>query len=142
MTAIAARLPSAARFDGGAIVETLLTGLRQQAQIAMPVVLPSSVSEMDRDRSAYSRWMALLALQAAQPFGASDAVVLSVVQAVHADTRLPEIRHELEHLTLRGLVTLRKDTGSYFAELTEQGMAVAGYSAPAPSGIFRPERAW
>ncbi|MBB1601569.1 hypothetical protein [Variovorax sp. UMC13] len=89
------------------------------------------------------RWLILLALNHARPFGANDSVVLSTAQAIYLDATPLELRRELDYLFDRELVKLKKEpNGQWFCDLTRFGTDVAEYTIDCEPGIARPVRYW
>lgn len=94
-------------------------------------------------RREMMRWNILLTLNNARPIGASEALVLSVVQAISSDATQVEVRRELDYLEERGLVQIhREPSGHWRAELTRDGVDVAEYTVDCDPGIARPIKYW
>lgn len=89
------------------------------------------------------RWQILLTLNNARPIGAYEEVVLTVVRASYPDATALEVRRELDYLTDRELVEIRKEpAGRWFAELSRYGVDVAEYTVDCDPGIARPTKYW
>ena len=89
------------------------------------------------------RWLILLTLNNARPFGAYEGPVLSVAQSEYPDASPLELRRELDYLADRELVKLRKEPGGkWFAQLTRFGTDVAEYTIECEPGIARPVKYW
>ena len=98
---------------------------------------------MDKQRRESIRWILLLALNHARPYGAGEVLLLSVVQAEFPDATPLEVRRELEYLSGRALVEVRKaPDGPWRAELTRHGMDCAEYTTDCEPGIARPPKYW
>ncbi|MBP6543215.1 MAG: hypothetical protein KA265_11535 [Piscinibacter sp.] len=99
--------------------------------------------DFDKNRRELIRWHILLTLYNASPVGAWEEMVLSVVQAVFPDATPIELRRQLDYLSDRELVALRKDpAGRWFADLTRTGTDVAEYTVECDPGIARPAKYW
>lgn len=97
---------------------------------------PIDVARAERE---YLRWVILLALWHARPYGTTEGVVLAACRDVPLRTTADEIRRELHSLWQRGLVRLT--TGPiWHAELTAEGEDVVDYRQEAPAGIARPAK--
>jgi len=89
------------------------------------------------------RWMILLTLNNARPFGAMESVVLRVVQSEYPDATELELRRELDYLRGRDLVDLDKQpSGMWKADLTRYGVDIAENTIPCEPGIARPAKYW
>lgn len=89
------------------------------------------------------RWNILLILNNARPVGAHEALVLSTMQCVFPDATPLELRRELEYLSDRSLVEVKKDpSGHWLADLTHYGVDVAEYTVDVFPGIARPTKYW
>lgn len=89
------------------------------------------------------RWLLLLALNNARPLGAHESVLLSIVQAIHADATAVELRRELGYLEGRELLTVKRDpSGVWSADLTRYGVDIAEYTIDCEPGIARPVKYW
>jgi hypothetical protein len=89
------------------------------------------------------RWNILLILNTARPVGAHESLVLATLQGVYPDASPLELRRELEYLSDRSLVELKKDpSGPWSADLTHLGVDVAEYTVEVFPGIARPTKYW
>lgn len=89
------------------------------------------------------RWNILLTLNNARPIGAYEELVLATLQAIYPDATALEVRRELDYLTDRKLVDLRKEpAGRWFCDLTRYGVDLAEYTVECSPGIARPEKYW
>jgi hypothetical protein len=67
----------------------------------------------------------------------------SCVQGEYGDATPLELRRELDYLSDRKLVELRKEpTGRWFADLTRYGVDICEYNIDCEPGIARPEKYW
>lgn len=89
------------------------------------------------------RWQILLTLNNARPIGAYEELVIAVIRSTYPDASLLELRRELDYLSDRELVDLRKEpAGRWFADLTRTGIDVAEYTVDCDPGIARPVKYW
>lgn len=89
------------------------------------------------------RWLILLTLNNARPIGAYEGPVLSVAQSEYPDATPLELRRELDYLSDRELIGLKKEpSGRWFADLTRHGIDVAEYTVDVEPGIARPAKYW
>lgn len=99
--------------------------------------------DMDKQRREQLRWILLLALNYARPYGAAEIVLLGTAQGVYPDATALEVRRELAYLEDRRLVEVnRAPSGSWRAELTRYGVDVAEYTIECEPGIGRPPKYW
>lgn len=99
--------------------------------------------DMEKLRREQIRWVLLLALNHARPYGTAEVVLLGAVQGVYQDATALEIRRELDYLEARRLVELAKaPSGPWHAELTGLGVDVAEYTVDVHPGIARPQKYW
>lgn len=99
--------------------------------------------DMEKIRREQMRWLMLLALNHARPYGTYEEVLLSTAQAIYADTTALEVRRTLDYLEDRSLVQLRKEpSGRWWADLTRHGTDIVEYTIDCEPGIARPEKYW
>ncbi|WP_229765763.1 hypothetical protein [Stenotrophomonas maltophilia] len=99
--------------------------------------------DMDRVRREQLRWVMLLALHNASPYGAFEEILISTAQALHPDATQLEVRRALEYLKDRCMVSLdKKPDGRWWADLTRLGTDIVEYTAQCEPGIARPEKYW
>lgn len=95
----------------------------------------------EKQRREFMRWVLILALNNAQPVGAWEEVLLSIVRAIYPDATKMEVRRALDYLDERKLIELRKHPdGRWFAKLTYHGVDVAEYTVDVHPGIARPAK--
>ena len=98
---------------------------------------------MDKQRREQLRWILLLALNHARPYGAAELVLLGTAQGVFTDVTALEIRRELAYLEDRRLVQIeRSPAGPWRAELERHGVDIAEYTIDCEPGIARPPKYW
>lgn len=89
------------------------------------------------------RWLIILTLNNARPLGAYEELVLATAQAMYVDATALEVRRELDYLSDRKLVELRKEpSGRWWADLMRYGIDVAEYTIDCEPGIARPAKYW
>lgn len=89
------------------------------------------------------RWLILLALYNARPADLAEQVVLMTAQAMFPDATPLEIRRELDYLSDRKLVEIRKDpAGPWWGNLTRYGTDIVEYTSDCQPGIARPAKYW
>ena len=100
--------------------------------------------DMEKARRENLRWLILLALNSAQPIGASESVLLSAVHPVTPDVTQLELRRALDYLEERQLVTVKGRTTQpqWFAKLARYGIDVVEYTVDCEPGIARPAKYW
>lgn len=99
--------------------------------------------DMAKVRREQMRWVLLLALNNARPYGAYEQVLLATMQGVYPDATALEVRRELDYLADRKLVELRKEpSGRWWADLTRYGVDLAEYNIDCEPGIARPIKYW
>lgn len=98
-----------------------------------------SMIDTVRAEREYLRWVILLALWHARPYGTTEGVILGACRDIPLRVTADEVRRELHSLEQRGL--LRVTQGPVWqAELTACGEDVVDYRAEAPPGVGRPAR--
>jgi len=97
------------------------------------------VIDTARAEREYLRWVILLSLWHARPYGTTEAVILGACRDIPVRATTDEVRRELVSLAKRGLVTVEQQA-LWSAELTAAGEAVVDYRAEAPIDIARPRR--
>ena len=96
---------------------------------------------IEKVRRETMRWQILLTLNNARPSGAFEKLVLSVVQSEFLDATQKEVRCELDYLSERQLVDVRRDPdGRWFCKLERFGVDLVEYTLPCEPGIARPEK--
>ncbi len=98
-----------------------------------------AVIDHARAEREYLRWVILLALWHARPYGTTEGVILGACRDIPLRVTLDEVRRELASLAKRGLVEVT-DGPVWSAELTPAGEDVVDYRVEAPVGIARPPR--
>jgi len=99
------------------------------------------MANMQKIRRETIRWNILLTLNNAQPMGAYEAIILSVIQAEYLDSTRDEIRRELDYLAERDLVKVEhKPDGRWFCKIKRYGLDVVEYTVDCEPGIARPEK--
>jgi predicted ArsR family transcriptional regulator len=99
------------------------------------------MADMQKIRRETIRWNILLTLNNAQPLGAFDSLVLSVIRAEYLDATQQEVRRELDYLSERDLVKVEhKPNGQWFCKLKRYGVDVVEYTVDCEPGIARPEK--
>lgn len=99
--------------------------------------------DISKIRRETLRWNILLVLNTAQPIGAFESIILSVLQSEYADCTLNEVRRHLDYLAERELIKITKNPdGRWFAKLARYGLDVVEYTVDCEAGIARPEKYW
>lgn len=92
-----------------------------------------------RAEREYLRWVILLALWHARPYGTTEGVILGACRDIPLRVTTDEVRREMDSLAKRGLVEVTRGP-LWSATLTAAGEDVVDYRAEAPAGIARPPR--
>lgn len=99
--------------------------------------------DLARSRRETLRWLLILALYNARPSDLVEAVMLSIAQTMYPDSTPIEIRRELDYLSDRKLVELKKSpSGPWWGNLTRYGTDIAEYTVECEPGIARPQKYW
>jgi Fe2+ or Zn2+ uptake regulation protein len=97
--------------------------------------------DMEKARREELRWMILRALNAAQPVGTTEKIVMQAVAPVAPDVTLMEIRRAMDYLAERDLVTVMGDDSPvWFAKINRHGIDIVEYTVDCHPGIARPRR--
>lgn len=86
------------------------------------------------------RWILLLALWHARPYGTTEHVLLRTAHDIPLRVTLDMVRQELGYLEKRALIKADKNKPLWNAEITAEGEDVVDFRAPAPAGIARPPK--
>jgi len=97
-----------------------------------------------RLRREFIRWMLLVTLNNARATGgASEGLLLQVVQGEYVDASPMEMRAELDYLAERGLIKLdKRPDGNWLADIGRYGIDVVEYTVECDPGIARPKKYW
>lgn len=88
-----------------------------------------------------TRWLILLALDAADSLGATEAMLLTALREALPFLSPQVLRHECRYLAGRNLITLTLSEGRpWRAGITAAGTDLVEYRADCPPGIARPAR--
>lgn len=99
--------------------------------------------DMEKVRREQLRWIMLLALNHARPYGVVEVILLATAQGVYPDATALEIRREVDYLKDRRLVEVTKaPSGPWHVELTRYGVDIAEYTIECEPGIARPQKYW
>jgi len=100
--------------------------------------------DLEKSRRENLRWLILLALNAAQPIGASEQIVMSAIMPMIPDITQLELRRNLDYLAERDLVSItgRGVQPVWFCKLDRYGMDVVEYTVDCEPGIARPNKYW
>lgn len=98
--------------------------------------------DMQKLRREFIRWMLLLTLNNARASGgASEALLLQVVQSEYADATPLELRAQLDYLESRNLIEIEKSPdGRWHADIGRYGVDVVEYTVECDPGIARPRK--
>lgn len=86
------------------------------------------------------RWILLLALWHARPYGTSEHVLLRTAHDIPLRVTLDMVRKELGYLHGKKLITVNENQPLWHAEITAEGEDVVDFRAPVPPGIARPPK--
>lgn len=88
------------------------------------------------------RWILLVSLNSARASGgASETLLLYMIQTEYPDATPLEIRGQLDYLADRGLLKLdKKPDGTWLADINHHGVDVVEYSVDCEPGIARPKK--
>jgi len=93
----------------------------------------------EKQRREFMRWVLLRGLYNAEPVGAWEEVLLSIILALYVDATKNEVRRALDYLGERGLVHLTKrPDGRWFGKLARTGTDLVEYAVDCEPGIARP----
>ena len=96
-------------------------------------------AQATRDRSAFMRWILLLAMNINRPTHSTLRFLLGVVRGEYADATELQVRRELDYLEERELCKIHRDPlDRWFVDLTRCGIDYVEYTIDAQPGIARP----
>lgn len=99
-------------------------------------------AEVDRARREQLRWVILLTLWHAEPYGCGEGILVRVAEDLPlAGATGHAIRRELAYLEGLRLVQVER-AAQWHARLTPAGADVVDYRAEAPAGVARPRKYW
>lgn len=96
--------------------------------------------DMARAERETLRWVLLLALWHARPYGTTEYVLVRTAQDIPLNVTSDMVRRELNSLAQRLLVTIDHSQPVWLANITALGEDVVDHRAPAPPGIARPPK--
>ena len=95
--------------------------------------------DMGKIRREAMRWNMIRTLDWHRPVTMPESRLLEVIQTLYPDSTQMEVRRELDYLEGRNLVVLDKQpSGTWFADLTCEGIDLAEYTVECEPGIARP----
>ena len=98
---------------------------------------------MEKVRREQLRWLLLLVLDRARPYGLHESVLLGAAQDQFGDASALEVRRALDYLEDRRLVVIvRAPSGPWTADITRFGTDIAEYTIECEPGIARPKKYW
>jgi hypothetical protein len=101
------------------------------------------MTDLVKIRRESMRWNLINTLDKARPHTSNEQFLLEVMRAIYPDATALEVRRELDYLSDRQLVELRKEpSGTWFADLTRCGVDIAEYTIDCEPGIARPLKYW
>lgn len=99
--------------------------------------------DLNKVRRENLRWYLLLALYNARPEEVCEEIVQGTMRAIYPDASPLEVRQQLDYLSDRKLVELRKEpSGRWWADLTRNGTDIVEYTVDVEPGIARPVKYW
>ena len=99
--------------------------------------------DLEKQKREQLRWLILETLNSARPIGANEGLILNVVNEVQGGVTSLELRRELGYLAERKLVEVTgKQSATWHAELTRDGIDVVEYTVDCDAGIARPQKYW
>ena len=97
--------------------------------------------DLERRLREITRWLMLRLLYAGRPTGASELVLMHLVNELRWGYTADDVRRELDYLGSSGLAEIgQDDLVGWWGRLTTKGIDVVEYIAPAPAGIARPRK--
>lgn len=89
------------------------------------------------------RWHLIQALYFARPSELCEEVIQTTMRDIVPDVSPLEVRQQLDYLSDRELVKLRKEpSGRWWGDLTRIGTDLAEYTIDCEPGIARPAKYW
>jgi hypothetical protein len=95
--------------------------------------------DMERARREEMRWLALFALNSAQPMGTSEVIIRNALQPVIPDITELDLRKALDYLEERRLISIERKY-VWFAKINNHGIDIVEYSVECHPGIARPKK--
>lgn len=98
--------------------------------------------DMQKLRREFIRWMLLITLNNARASGgASESLLLQVVQSEYADCTGFELRAEMDYLDARELIVIHRwPDGHWVGDITRVGIDLVEYTVDCDPGIARPKK--
>lgn len=98
---------------------------------------------METIRRRQLRWLMLLVLDRARPYGLHESVLTGAAQDQFHDATPLEVRRTLDYLEDRRLVVIsRSPSGPWSADITSHGTDIVEYEVECEPGIARPKKYW
>lgn len=103
----------------------------------------SSTIDLEKIRREQLRWLLVLVLDRARPYGLHESVLLGAAQDQFRDASALEVRRALDYLEDRRLVIIKRSpAGPWEADITRYGTDIAEYTIECEPGIARPLKYW
>jgi hypothetical protein len=100
-----------------------------------------ALNDLTKARREGLRWNLLNTLNLCRPYTASEMQLLDVMRGIYMDASPLELRKELDYLLDRALLTIVKSpSGTWFADITRNGVDLVEYTVECDPGIARPPR--
>lgn len=99
-----------------------------------------NVIDYDRAEREFLRWVILLALWHARPYGCTENVIMGACRDIPIRVTFDQVRQEIHSLAKRGFVEVNTTTPVWSAELSASGEALVDYREACPGDIARPNR--
>lgn len=86
------------------------------------------------------RWVILLTLWNARPYGANEGILMRIVRDLALHITPDQIRQEMNYLKGRKLLELQSNQPVWSASILPDGEDLVDYRADCPEGIARPAK--
>jgi len=93
-----------------------------------------------RAEREYLRWVILMALWHARPYGTVETVIIGACRDIHLRVTADQLRAEMVSLKKRGLIEIDDSGPIWSAQISPQGEAIVDYRSDCPPDIARPPR--
>ena len=99
--------------------------------------------DLEKAQREEARWRILRALDAGRPRPVAETIIWRTLTDISLPITPHGTRRELDYLEERGLVKITaKDSPTWLAELTRDGIDVVEYTIDVEPGIARPKKWW
>ena len=100
----------------------------------------ADIVDIARAQRESLRWVILLALWHARPYGTNESVLMRIARDTALHITPDQIRQEMNYLKGRKYIDVQSNQPIWHAEILPEGEDLVDYRADCPEGIARPAK--